>query len=305
MSSLPTQLSDQLESFFKICAFSESDCGLIRKEATECWYLHITKEDCDTPGSSRMCGLPDLPKGMEWPQGPRGPLSFVMQVRLDEAAGTLPFGMPDHGMLYFFVEDDELAKNVKHQLIWVEDISTLQTIEQPPGPDTKGSSIHQDKLVPHAIKIVHGVDVPIWELLPLDCNEREDSADLKSRFESLLKGNSDQEGTAGKLFGHQLLHKHGPLESIALLSLSSSESRPLSAVGHDAWEHLKATREAYSDSPDQIEKEMNKWCQLLQIDSNFEVGFNIWDAGSYHVMVRRSDIVARDFSMSHAMLESC
>jgi|GEM_PF-2624813 len=305
MSSLSIHLLEQLESFLKICEFSESDREVIRKEASECWYLHVREEGCDLPGSSRMCGLPDLPQGMDWPQGRRGPLLFVMQLRLDQAAGTLPYDMPDHGMLYFFVEDDELARNVKHKLIWVEDISSLQTVEQPLGPDTKGTSTHQDNLFPHAIEIVHGVDVPIWNLRNLDCDGRDDTADLMERFESLLKGTSDPEGTAGKFFGHQSRDRHDYLESMALLSLSSSDSKPLSAVGHDAWERLKVTAEAYSNSPDQIEKEMNEWCQFLRIDSNFAVGFNIWDAGSYQIMLRHSDIVKRDFSKSHAMLETC
>lgn len=300
MSSLPVPLLEQLENALRQCEFSESDCEFIRKEAAECWYLHVREDGYDTPGHSRMGGLPDLPKGMAWPQGRQGALAFVMQLRLDEATGILPSGMPDRGMLYFFVEDDELAKNVKHKLMWVEDISALQTAKQP-----LMSKMHVDDLIPHAIKIVHGVDVPIWDLYSLDCRERDDSSDLLSRFESLLKGTSDPEGTAGKLFGNQSRERHSPLECMALLSLSSSDSRPLSAVGQDTWERLKTTREAYADSPDKIEEEINGWCQLLQIDSNFAVGFNIWDAGSYQVMLRHSDIAKRDFEKSHAMLETC
>ncbi|WP_395749543.1 DUF1963 domain-containing protein [Prosthecobacter sp.] len=300
MSSLSVPLLELLKYALKTCEFSESDCEVIRKEAAECWYLQVIKDDCDTMGSSRMGGLPDLPQGMAWPQGRHGALLFVMQLRLDAAGGTLPYCMPDCGMLYFFVEDDELAKNVMHKLIWVEDISALQTAKQPPMP-----RMHGDDLVPHAIRIVHGVDVPIWDLFGLDCYERDDSSDLISRFESLLKGVSDPEGTAGKLFGYQSREKNGPLECMALLSLSSSDSKPLSAVGHDAWERLKATEEAYADSPDKIEEEMNRWCQLLHIDSNFQVGFNIWDAGSYQVMLRHSDLAKRDFAKSHALLETC
>lgn len=300
MNSLTATLLEQLEYDLRLCEFCESDREVIRKEAAECWYLHIIEEGSDTLGLSRMGGLPDLPQGMAWPQGRQGALSFVMQLRLDEATGTLHFGLPDQGMLYFFVEDDELAKNVKHRLIWVENISALQTAKQPPM-----SKMHGDDLIPHAIKIVHGVDVPIWDLYKLDCHERDDSSDLLSRFESVLKGTSDPEGTAGKLFGYQSRERHSPLECMALLSLSSSDSHPLSAVGHDAWERLKTTREAYADSPDKIEEEMNGWCQLLQIDSNFKVGFNIWDAGSYQVMLRHADIAKRDFEKSHAMLETC
>ncbi|WP_395738067.1 DUF1963 domain-containing protein [Prosthecobacter sp.] len=305
MSSLPTHLLDQLESFLRTCEFSERDCQIIREAASECWYLHIRKEDCHMLGGSRMCGIPDLPLGMKWPQSHRGPLDFVMQVRLDEVSGTLPFGMPGLGMLYFFVEDDELARNVKHKLIWVEDVSEIEVSKNLAQPETYPGSLSEGTPIPHKIEIVHGVDVPIWCLSNLDCNEREDSTDLKAKFESLLKGTTDQEGTVGKLFGHQPRSNNGALQCIALLSLSSSEFKPLSAVDHDVWGRLEAAREAYADSPEQIEKEMNEWCQLLQVDSNFEVGYNIWDAGSYQVMARCSDIAKRDFSKSHAMLETC
>jgi uncharacterized protein YwqG len=306
MSSLPSPLREQLESALRQCKFSESDCEACRNEAAECWYLHVREEDSQTVGRSRMCGLPDLPEGMAWPRGNNGAFSFVMQIRLDDAGGILPFGMPSKGMLYFFVENDELAMNVKHRLIWVEDTSSLQTAELPPLSEMNADYIRSGELIPHAIEMMHGVDVPISEIAScLDFYERDDAVDLMTRFESLLKGTSDAEATAGKLFGYQCRRGHGPCKDVALLSLSSDDSKPLSSVAHDAWNRLKVTKEAYADSPHKIEEEMAQWCQLLQIDSNFNVGFNIWDAGSYQVMLRHSDIAQREFGKSHVMLETC
>ncbi len=120
MSLLPAPLIEQLENALKQCDFSHSDCEAIRQEAAECWYLHLDLDGCPSLGHSRMGGLPDLPEGMAWPRGNSGALSFVMQIRLVDAPGLLPFGMPNKGMLYFFVEDDSLAMNVKHKLMWVE-----------------------------------------------------------------------------------------------------------------------------------------------------------------------------------------
>ena len=243
---------------------------------------------------------------MDWPRENSGALSFVMQIRLDDAAGLLPFGMPNNGMLYFFVADDALAMNVKHKLIWVEDTSALQTARLPPASEMNVNYARNGELAPYAIELVHGVDVPISELLSgLDFYERDDAISLMSQLESLLKGTSDIEATAGKLFGCQWRKGHGPCRDMALLTLSSDDTNPLSALGHDVWGRLKATKEAFADAPHKIDEEMAQWCQLLRIDSNFNVGFNIWDAGAYHVMLRHADIMKRDFEKSHSILETC
>ncbi|WP_165164705.1 DUF1963 domain-containing protein [Corynebacterium qintianiae] len=56
-------------------------------------------------GSSRVGGLPDLPKGAEWPAGPGGmSYAFIAQINLAElrdAVGDAP-GLPESGLLSFF-----------------------------------------------------------------------------------------------------------------------------------------------------------------------------------------------------------
>lgn len=97
-----------------------------------------------------------------------------------------------------------LAMNVKHKLIWVEDTASLQTVRLPPASEMNADYARNYELVPYAIELVHGVDVPLSEFSSgLDFYERDDAADLTSHLESLLKGTSDIEATAGKLFGCQ------------------------------------------------------------------------------------------------------
>jgi uncharacterized protein YwqG len=305
MTSLPNHLAHHLESALERCKFTEADRKAIRREATECWYLHVIQKGEQALGRSKMGGLPDLPNDTPWPRGQCGALSFIMQIRLDDIDVALPFGMPRQGMLYFFVGDDELAKNVEHKLIWTADSSKLQRTMQPPLAEMSPDYVRSGELIPHSIEIIYGVDVPIWGFPgKLEIDSKDDAVELMTQFEAQLRGTSEREVVAGKLFGFQP-GVHSIREEIALLSLDSSESAPLAELGHDVWDRLSKAREKYSISYHQVQEAMSQWCQILWIDSNFRVGFNIWDAGSYSVMIGQDDIASRDFDKSHTMLETC
>lgn len=58
-------------------------------------------------GRSRLGGQPDLPIGVEWPVGPRGPMGFLAQVDLTEVKRCGgPEWLPDQGLLSAFHDDD-------------------------------------------------------------------------------------------------------------------------------------------------------------------------------------------------------
>lgn len=58
-------------------------------------------------GRSRLGGQPDLPVGVEWPVGPRGPMGFLAQVDLAEVKRCGgPEWLPDQGLLSVFHDDD-------------------------------------------------------------------------------------------------------------------------------------------------------------------------------------------------------
>lgn len=56
-------------------------------------------------GGTRVGGAPDLPTHIDWPEGDKGPLSFVLQVDLSDVALHVPGeGLPASGLLSFFYE---------------------------------------------------------------------------------------------------------------------------------------------------------------------------------------------------------
>jgi hypothetical protein len=83
--------------------------------------------DVMTPGVSRLGGPSEVPVGFDFPQGPAGESTFLLQVNLAELPQSLrPDLLPDHGLLSFFnaihgpsrggVDDWSAAK-----VFWFED----------------------------------------------------------------------------------------------------------------------------------------------------------------------------------------
>jgi len=79
-------------------------------------------------GSSRIGGTPDLPAGVDWPEGSDGPMAFVAQLDLGAIASYDPQGLlPAKGVMSFFVSSfDEGA------ILVVEDPKKLRAVKTPP-----------------------------------------------------------------------------------------------------------------------------------------------------------------------------
>ncbi len=62
--------------------------------------------DAASVGMSRLGGMPDLPEDVPWPNGPDGPLSFIVQLNLADVATVMPTnsGLPTSGLLSFFYD---------------------------------------------------------------------------------------------------------------------------------------------------------------------------------------------------------
>ncbi len=81
-------------------------------------------------GSSKFGGIPDLPKGKQWPELPGGKkLTFLCQINLKEIQNfSIQEKLPEWGMLYFFYDVDSWDKG---HCFYAEDISDLHQ----PKPD--------------------------------------------------------------------------------------------------------------------------------------------------------------------------
>src|SRR5512135_844899 len=59
-------------------------------------------------GGSRLGGQPDLPPGFQWPACRDQPMSFVVQICLEDVAGFAPAqDLPSSGLLSFFYDSKQ------------------------------------------------------------------------------------------------------------------------------------------------------------------------------------------------------
>jgi len=285
------------------CGIGAADQQILGSIASECWYLELDDPENLPIGGSRIGGDPDLPDSLHWPDGESEPMSFLLQIRLEDIQSALPHGMPRSGMLYFFVEDDENSLNVIHKLLWSGDLSGLSRRK----PQGRTRETEQRHGIPGAcsLKVVHGVDLPIYDNLPLKLYQEDSGFEMLQNLENLLRGSDDREAVCGKIFG-SFSAQNPVLKNVAALFLERATTE-LSAKEHfgDLYEIVKANQQSVEVDPHLLEHEMKRWTRLLWLDSNFEVGFNIWDAGSYSVLMRLEDIASHNFARSHVMLETC
>ncbi len=69
--------------------------------------LRLTRAESPSvgPAASRLGGVPDLPRGFEWPRWCGRSLAFLGQINLGEAAARVPeAGLPAGGLLLFFYD---------------------------------------------------------------------------------------------------------------------------------------------------------------------------------------------------------
>ncbi len=78
-------------------------------------------------GSTKIGGSPDLPLGHEWPRGEWGPMTFCMQVRVEELGALAgEVGVPGSHVLSFFADRDPLNSNAEAGAMLAFDGSNLE-----------------------------------------------------------------------------------------------------------------------------------------------------------------------------------
>ncbi len=96
--------------------------------------IELKASDSLELGLSRLEWLPDLPRGLAWPEHEGRALDFVAQVNLaDLEAGFHP-SLPERGWLYFFVGDFWGENIIHHRVLYFDGpVSELVRVTPPPG----------------------------------------------------------------------------------------------------------------------------------------------------------------------------
>lgn len=224
----------------------------------------------------RVGGRPHLPAEVEWPRDPvAGPLSFIAEIDLAEAATLLPDApFPARGTLSFFYEavrqeawgfvGDEWAWRVIHH----EDRGLLR--DPPDDVETMGG-FTPIALTPHPqIQVTTPINAP----LPIP--------------EAAWATMGWNQGVPGEFGGHRFLgvpeQLQGDMRTECQLSANGVEE---------------------SGSPDgaALLGDSDQWRLLLQIDSDENAGMNWGDAGLIYWWIRESDLAAGAWDRTWFMLQ--
>jgi len=264
-------------------------------QAVECVYLSLDGvDDYQSVGNSRFGGTPDLPPEILWPRTDSGKyFSFIWQINLSKMPGTLGNPLPTSGVLYFFVAEDETCTTVVTRLLYYP--GPADSLRKAPAPsDEEFAHEYYRGLTPFQLVGNLAIDIPSYGsdlCAHIEQNAQPDSDGYATtRYLNFVSALIAVKPSVGKLLGYGSF-LHGNI----------LENAVLTAAGQG--EHLYDLRYR-QDRAVQLEQDARAWRLLWCIDSSTEVGFCIWDAGSYYTMIKESDLKNLEFSATYTEIET-
>lgn len=248
---------------------------------------HPTDDASLAAGVSKLGGAPDLPTGAAWPTGKGQALSFVGQIRLDEAA---PFdtqhALPPNGLLSFFYDASQQtygadpADRGGWTVIYTPtDVTILQRLslptELPSGARYKAASA------------TFSSEVTLPQQPELDLPQLAWTAAQKQAYENALATFPSQADHA--LPHHRLLGNPDTIQDDMRLECQ------LAANG---------VSDASAPAAAPLKGGANNWHLLFQVDSDDSLGMRWADAGMLYFWIERDALAARRFDNVWVVLQS-
>jgi uncharacterized protein YwqG len=231
-------------------------------------------------GESKLGGLPDLPKGMDWPRRASGvPLGFVGQMNFTEVPDFAGTGLlPKRGIAFFFYDPTDLgwgsspAEADRWRVILIDDRQADHHRTQPPDDLPEGSCLAPCKLVFSKELTLPPIDSPEFDALKVPHEMQEHYFDLLSAL-ATLQGGTDEEPL------HRML---GFPDQIRTNVALDCEMGRRDLLGEGSW---LDDREAL-----RVEREARRWLTLLQVDSDPALGISWGNAGRIWYLIRGEDL---------------
>jgi uncharacterized protein YwqG len=229
-----------------------------------------------SPSFSKLGGVPDLPKGVDWPAGTKGAHAFLVQVDLAAVQAGAPIDwLPAEGRLYVFCDLEGYG--------WAEQVKVIYSAADPgpPSPLSNGAKAYRER---------HVDFMPFVSLPSLEWLNADDELDMdREAFDARLAAIGKQPP------GEDLLHRIGgyPDEIQGGCLRLECEHLARGLPGYD-----------YADEPPPaIDRASGEWRLLLQIDSDPELGMSFGDAGRFYVFIRERHARAADFSKTVTLFQ--
>ena len=219
-------------------------------------------------GLSKLGGNPDVPVDFEWPYWNNRPLSFLMQVNLEDLKNFEENPFPTQsGLLYFFydpLQDDWGAEFAKNEGAWRviynnDDISTLIRLRSP--------SKKKEFTYPTCT-------VSLYQDIHLPC--------------FLLSG-----------------EKIEPYTPDFFINSPLKFDFRLDRYGRFRSDFFKHDNHALFGYPDEIQElgKMNGWCQLLQLCEDEMLRWVWGDHGRIHFVIKEDDLKRNNYENVHLIMD--
>lgn len=222
------------------------------------------------PTRSKLGGSPDLPDGLDWPEAPQATFDFLAQLDLAalRAVGG-PHWLPDHGMLYVFVDNAAWGLANPLRLLYS------------PHQGSRPAAGRRSRYGERRVAFHHFTATPSLEWLDVD-------------YRGLRLGDAEVEALSDLA---RASHLPAPMHQVGGFPDEISEAEMVLTC-----EHASRSRAWYAQNrsllslPVDLAAAARSWRLLLQIDSDPELGMTWEDGGLFQVFVREEDAGAGDFT---------
>jgi uncharacterized protein YwqG len=238
-------------------------------------------------GQSKIGGSPDLPKHIDWFQFNKKPMSFIAQINLSEInVYDLEEKLPKKGMLYFFYDAEQEIWGFDpkdkdgSKVLYIKDNNLELERKTVPENLDEWSIYNSCKLEFKSMLNIPNCESNLMENIKLNDEEFDAFNDV------IAKVNEDD--FRNKLLGHSD-NVQGGMELECELVTNN-----LYCGDGSAYEDPKAKN---------LEKNVDLWNLLLQIDSNDEANMGWGDVGRLYFWIRENDLKEEKFENSWVILQ--
>jgi uncharacterized protein YwqG len=238
-------------------------------------------------GASRMGGQPDLPEKTDWPVWKGAPMSFVIQIRLEDAKPFDPTGLlPDSGLLSFFYDSKQETYGASPEdrggwKVFYFDASA-SNLKRTAYPDDLSS---EARFASCALTFSSELTLPFAprQIHP-DLDWTDDEIHKYEDFRSSFPSKDDYQQMHHRMLGYpEQIQDDMQLQSVLMANGVSSIDDPNAQV---------------------LEKRKGDWLLLLQVDSNEQAGMRWASSGMLYYWIERQALADKNFEPTWLVLQS-
>lgn len=266
--------------------------------------LKRVKEDAIAVGQSKVGGLPDLPEDVEWFTFQGRSMLFLSQINLEEVKSfDLEQKLPASGILYFFYDPkhpwgfDPADKGSSQVFFYQGKPEHLKRRQAP--PDLYEYTTDSDEFTAVfkscRLRFRAAADVPHWESdlvtkvegIDIGCEE-----DWDNYYEMMEEMKREGEVRVNKLLGHSDNVQSGMEHRCESVTNGIYCGEPT-----DDPKILAREKE--------LEKNIDTWTLLFQLDSNYDEADMMWDdGGRVYFWIKKEDLANENFENGWTILQS-